>query len=195
MRIFVSFSIAAAAAACNPYDPNLPPDPFQCGAGSGSERCPEGYACNAQNICEISVAGPDGNMIDSGMCGPDQAEPNNMQSQPTQTFVADQREFIEFAGLTLCPAMDQDYFFINIPTMGLTNLDVTVSPPAGAITPPSLQITNSSGNPVANGGSDGMGNIKAALNNAAQGQYYAVVMMSGTDTLSSYSILIDTRRP
>jgi hypothetical protein len=197
MRTWIVFaSIVAATAACSPFDPDLPPTPFQCGPGEGAERCPEGYACNAQNVCEVSRGGPDGAPgVDSGMCGPDQAEPNNMQSQPTQTFVADTRDFIEYAGLSICPAMDADYFFINIPTMGLTNLDVTVTPPAGAITPPSVQITNSTGQPVANGGSDGQGNIKAALNNAAQGQYYAIVTMSGTDTLSSYSILVDTRRP
>ena len=197
MRLAIAISLACAAlAACNPYDPDLPDRPFLC--GEGDPPCPSGYSCDvaaSPPACVETREGPDGGADGlSGECtgAGDLLEPNNAMNMPTQTSVADTREFIEFVGVTICPADDVDYYFMNAPTNG-PNLDVTITfdPTDGAL---SLRIINSTGTTVATGNTvGGGGTIKAVLSNASQGQYYAVVQAMPGDT-TGYSILIDSRR-
>src|SRR5438128_2596672 len=58
------------AAACSPYDPNLPPEPFLC--GTSEPKCPDGYTCQTQGtqlVCTTtSPTNPDGGSGDGGAC-------------------------------------------------------------------------------------------------------------------------------
>ena len=57
-------------AACSPYDPNLPPEPFLC--GPSEPKCPDGYTCQTvgtQLVCTTGASGTDGgNNGDGGSC-------------------------------------------------------------------------------------------------------------------------------
>jgi hypothetical protein len=58
-------------AACSPYDPNLPAQPFLC--GPSEPKCPDGYTCQTvgtQLVCTTTAPGnPDGgNTGDGGAC-------------------------------------------------------------------------------------------------------------------------------
>jgi hypothetical protein len=197
MRAFLLIAIAASAAACNPYDPNLPPVPFRCGTSDppGEAVCPSGYVC-VGDVCEEDEGdGPDADIRADAGCQ-DLAEPNDMISSATLSPVWDQMMSIQYEGLSLCPMMDTDYFRINQPTncaaIPCPNLDVLVEfTDLGA--PPTLAITNATGVVVAPGGSTGTsGEVKAVLNNVAQGQYY--VRVTSQPVLSHYRLTIDGTR-
>ena len=188
----------AAAGGCSPYSPDLGERPFQC--GETDPPCPNGYTCDTTTTpptCLEVTEGPDADHTPDGPGGPcagvgDLLEPNNAMNMPTQTSVADTRQFTEYVGTTICPADDVDYYFVNVPTNGL-NVDATVNyaPEMGQV---AVQILNMSGVMVQSGAPIGPGSLKAALSNASQGQYYVVVRAQPGMT-NNYSILIDTRRP
>lgn len=191
---FYSTAFAAAAlAACNPYSPDLGQTPFKCGAMS--PQCPGGYECVA-GFCEDTGGDtPDGHTgPPDGSCG-DLAEPNNMinAAYPSPVW-AGGLDHIQYEGLTLCPAMDGDYFSIIQPvTCGAApacpNLSV-LAEFEDTGNPPTVAILNSTGTVVAPGGSTGTaGQVKAILNNVAQGTYYARITSSST--LSHYLLTID----
>src|SRR4051812_38535654 len=98
-------------AACSPYKPDLPAQPFLC--GSTPPQCPEGYACQTvgtQQVCidttgtapDGSGGGGDGSNSD---CQDDRMiEPNDTLTNAFQTPVASQLMTIKLAQLAICPA-------------------------------------------------------------------------------------------
>src|SRR3954467_6417067 len=52
-------------AACSPYDPSLPPQPFLC--GSAEPKCPDGYTCMG-TVCTTTAVLPDGGDGPTGSC-------------------------------------------------------------------------------------------------------------------------------
>lgn len=186
-----SFALAATAA-CNPYDPSLPPTPFRC--GDTDPVCPSGYSCDT-GLCVSDTDRPDASGPPDSGCA-DQAEPNNMLNQATNGAVFDQLDHITLEGLSLCPMMDTDLFHLNQPTTcgGATacpNLDVQIEfeDQGGA---PVLAVLNSSGTVVQMGAVIASGTIKATFNNVPQGQYY--VRVTSQPVLAHYRLLIDGRR-
>jgi len=188
------FLLAAALAACNPYDPNLPPTPFRC--GSGDPACPSGYECDG-TLCVEATDGPDADTHADAGCQ-DLAEPNDTLTMATNGAVFDQLDHIMLVPLSLCPMMDTDFFHLNQPTNcggagpACPNLDV-LAEFNDLGTPPTVVIQNATGVTVATGGTTGTaGQIKAVLNNVAQGQYY--VRVTSQPVLSYYALTIDGRR-
>jgi hypothetical protein len=62
-QITLAALLAAALAACSPYDPSLPPTPFLC--GDQEPRCPEGYVCVADDDRQVCRA--EGTVADAGV--------------------------------------------------------------------------------------------------------------------------------
>jgi len=196
MRVLFYVPALAVFAACNPYNPDLGPTPFRCGAMD--PQCPGGYECVAGLCEEMGGEGPDADTHPDAGCL-DLAEPNNTITTATNGAVFDQLQMIMFEGLSLCPAMDADFFHLNQPlNCGGTgpacpNLAVTAEFENLQV-PPTLVIQNATGVTVAPGGTTGtQGQIKAVLNNVAQGQYY--VRVTAQAVLEHYTLTIDGTVP
>src|SRR5438067_1038680 len=145
--------LAVLLAACSPYNPGLPAEPFLC--GSAAPLCPEGFACQAvgpQMVCvDTSGTAPDGGGGDGSNsdCQDDHMiEPNENPAQAFQTPVASQLMTIKLAQLAICPAGDKDTFKVDI-TTNLQNLTALVEYAPPPFDPLQVAILNAGGTPIA----------------------------------------------
>lgn len=110
---FTTFVFAALAvpalAACNPFDPELSVTPFLCG---DEGECPEGYSCNADNICQQN--GSEDPPIDAAasfQCANDtQLGDNNSPSTAYVTGIGVSTRELELVSLSICPSDDRDHY-------------------------------------------------------------------------------------
>lgn len=186
-------SLALAAAACNPYDPQLGNVPFQC--GSSDPRCPDGYTCTP------SVSFPDGVCVKGSdvspdastqfICGEDRAEPNDM---PNRAFVTQIPTLPSYSmvGLALCPAGDEDNFQFGVTANG-TNLQASIVSVAGR-TPLQLNLLSSGGQVIATGISDAQTPqlVKLEVSNRLAAGTYVLQVKSPDMTENNYDISIKT---
>jgi hypothetical protein len=167
------------AAACNPYDPTLPAEPFRC--GSVEPRCPESYSCKSVGNLEVCQATgatlPDAPPTNDIVCNNDSAlEPNDATSNAYAVPARALGTAYMLSGIAICPTgADKDYYAITVDA-NTTNIEVFINYSTGA--PLSLSILNGSGVPVANGVVSANRN-RAFLANAASGVYYAFVSGAG----------------
>jgi len=139
-RVLAALVLAAAAtgaAGCNPYDPDLGTHPFKCGATD--PRCPDGYVCNASNVCEAASGNsPDGGGVDGSshvMCGTDTSlEPNDDISHALQTPVRTTQADYKLALLAICPSTDIDtYGFTTTQVGAQVTITLTYDPSQGQL--------------------------------------------------------------
>jgi hypothetical protein len=189
--------LAAATAACNPYDPDLGAAPFRCGA---DDLCPDGYSCvvhsPAEKICERSGdpgGDDDGDGPDASQgvqCNDDSAiEPNDMTSNATTTPIPNLQMDVSYTELAICPDTDKDVFRFGVSaTDANVRATVTAQLSDGDL---SLQILNGSGAVIANGTALTSTELQVVVNNLAIGTYY--VQVSGKDgAQNNYEIEIVT---
>jgi hypothetical protein len=97
---FIALAFAAVAA-CDPYDPDLGPTPFEC--GGDDNVCPEGYTCDtATDICQPT----EGANIDAAgfTCENDSSlEPNDAPNQAYITPIPNAGLTYALFGLSVCP--------------------------------------------------------------------------------------------
>lgn len=197
---------ALVASACNPYDPNLPTEPFRC--GTEEPRCPDGYKCDirseTEQICvpensEIPSDRPDASVPEPDamafVCNDDsQIDNNNTIGTATQTPIPALSDDYELVGLSICPTTDVDIYTFRIDMSGKNLVvDVEYESSRGALL---LDILNSSGLTITEGAIlDGNPNvIRAAINDMAADIYYAQVSATpGAE--NNYSIHISTSGP
>ena len=133
----LALGAAALAAGCNPYDPDLGDHPFKC--GTSDPRCPDGYTCNASNVCERSGGtSPDGGgNADAShvMCGTDTSlEPNDDISHALQTPVRTTQSDYQLALLAICPSTDLDLYGFTTTQVGANvNITLTYQPSQGQL--------------------------------------------------------------
>jgi hypothetical protein len=127
-----------AAAGCNPYDPDLGTHPFKC--GTSDPRCPDGYTCNAGNVCEAASGDhPDGGggPADAShvMCGTDVSlEPNDDIAHALQTPVRTTQSDYKLALLAICPSTDIDtYGFTTTQVGAQVTITLTYEPSQGLL--------------------------------------------------------------
>src|SRR5882672_11323997 len=92
-------------AACSPFNPNLPAEPFLCGDPNHPPICPEGFSCQTVGTPQVCVdttgTAPDGGGGDGSggfQCQDDHmVEPNDTLANAFQTPVASQLMTIKFA--------------------------------------------------------------------------------------------------
>ena len=194
MRSFLLLSLAAAAAACSPYDPDLGPTPFLCGAEE--PRCPDDYSCQDDGTGRMVCVSAGGAIVDSGpigfQCADDsQLETSNGASNDTIqtayiTPVAGQRKDISFAGVAICPEGDKDTFQVTT-TVANQNLEAVTTWETGM--PVSVSILGSGGATLNNGTSSGDKSLRAYVANLPAGTYYVQTYASAT-VKNNYRIAI-----
>jgi hypothetical protein len=176
-------ALAALAAGCNTYNPDLGSVPFRC--GSDEPRCPLGYTCvtysEEEALCEKTSSGdaPDaGDRADAGgfTCADDgELEPNNSMEEPTDTMIPTQHDSYKLVSLSICPDTDVDVFLFNVDVSGKNlRADLTYMSARGQLV---LEVLNDGGDVIKTGAAvAGMPDIvRAEVPNMPQGSYYVQV--------------------
>ncbi len=106
----------SALTACDGYDSNIGPTPYQC--AEAKPRCPDGYSCQEDITTGEQVCVGRGGVSNTEFnCADDSAiEPNGMLDVATAASLDGMRTFAK-DGLAICPAGDKDLFAITIGTM------------------------------------------------------------------------------
>jgi hypothetical protein len=184
---------AAAAAACNPYDPNLGPEPFLC--GTDEPRCPDGYACAEDpigaDVCvpagSLDASSGDGGLVD---CSADaDLEPNETTADPSVVPIPDLGESFVLAGAAIC-GNDRDVFRFRVDTTGKNaRLDLAYDSRLSVVQL-ELDLLNSTGVSIRSGtpvGGD-PDTLRADFANLAAGDYYAQVQGADGDEQAHYDL-------
>jgi hypothetical protein len=201
-------SCLLAGAACSPFSPDLGDSPFRC--GTEDPVCPDGYSCEPRagtpnGVCVVSSGslvdgGPDGggNGADAGpfVCNDDSAlEPNDTTANATTTMIPDSSETFTLASLAICPDTDIDVYRFRIDVQG-KNVVVEARETVRSRGDLVVEILNGSGVPVVTGDYTDNSTIRATLNNAATGTYFAQVRAAAAGTENNYNrIFIETSGP
>lgn len=183
-RLLLALAGAALAAGCSSYSPSLGDTPFFC--GSDKPQCPQGYTCMPQGSASICVA-PSATLPDAPPAGGCQVtdqnlEPNNMTSAAFDTTVETSRpQGIDFAGLSICPAGDVDYYSVEMNAND--NLDVTVTDDATG-SPLQLLIETATAT-LAEGSPVGANKLHAYVGALPAGTYYVVVQAAPANPMGT----------
>jgi hypothetical protein len=192
--------VALAAASCDPYAPDLPNVPYQC--GSDEPRCPDGYhpvqitgarcECWKNDGSEVADAG-----IDSGpfSCADDSArEPNNNIGEATPTAITGTgSNSTIFEDMAICDipsdgtTADVDVYRMTIATAN-TGIEVVVDFTEVGRTV-EVDILNSSGTSIQSGSPAGIGRMRAFTTAGVTGTYYAQVK-SGSTAENNYRVVM-----
>lgn len=114
--------------ACNPYDPDLGDDPFQC--GTDEPRCPDGYTAvrRDETLCVCQVKAP--SSPEAFQCNDDPSDdhdsPNGSTASATPTAVGTSTKTAIIDSLAICPEGDEDFFQVKI-AKEQTRLEVRVT--------------------------------------------------------------------
>jgi len=166
----VLFALAAASMHCSPYDPELGPTPFLCGASE--PRCPDGYVCveatGTDGVCSREGVTPGGD--GGGLCI-DEHEPNESMAVATLVPIPDEGEN-HMTSAAVCSPEDVDFYRLFVDTTGKTvRIDVTFE---ALDAPPDLRLLNGAGTLVESGASEGNGTLRVEVQ-PPQGTYFASV--------------------
>ncbi|MEM9490300.1 MAG: hypothetical protein AAGC55_14235, partial [Myxococcota bacterium] len=205
--VVLPWAVAALAAGCNPYNPELGDQPFQC--GTVDPTCPEGYRCVERSeevrVC-VQDGLPDPPPIDAApveidaptfLCANDDSllGPNNDINNPTGTPIPDLVDEYELVGLGICPnTNDVDVFQFRLDGIKNIQVDIEFLAERGTL---ALDILNSSGVPLAQGvpvGGD-QSRLRATVASANAGFHYARVQAATLGVVNNYQISIVTSVP
>jgi hypothetical protein len=186
---FIALAFAAVAA-CDPYDPDLGPTPFEC--GGDDNVCPEGYTCDtATDICQPT----EGANIDAAgfTCENDSSlEPNDAPNQAYITPIPNAGLTYALFGLSVCPGTDVDHFKFGV--NAAANLEVTVVGLSDRMSL-RLDLLNSSGTVIYSGtpvnGSEQQVKMEMGSNRLGIGDYF-VRVRSSDGVENNYNITIKT---
>jgi hypothetical protein len=200
--LLLSFSVAIAVptlVACNPYDPDLHPTPFECG---DQGQCPEGYSCNeADNVC---TRGGDAPQVDAStvfQCADDSSFGSN--DNPGTAYITSigmsTRE-LSLASLSICPVGDRDHFRF---TAELDNLYLELSAIGmGDRAPLQINLLNQNGTSLGSAAPltgtpqivrlPNPNNSPVVPYQLARGTTYVVQVQSGDQTQNNYELTIKT---
>lgn len=183
--------VLAGAAACNPYDPDLGNDPFECGTDG---ECPDGYSCETTGGRQLCIAAEPSDEVDAPngnfTCANDSSiEPNNDTQSAFVTPIPQMPKY-SLVGLAICPVGDRDHFRFDIATNG-DDFEAQVT---GVADRPSLsiQVLNSSGSMIASGAPVGGTPqvVRAEMpSGLAIGTYY-VLVQSPDNTENNYDLIM-----
>ncbi len=181
---FLAMGLAALAAGCNTYNPDLGSVPFRC--GTDEPRCPLGYTCvtysEEEALCEktggdeVADAGqqPDGGGGFS--CADDgELEPNDSREEPTDTRIPDLHDDYKLVSLSICPDTDVDVFLFMVDISGKNlRADLSYMSARGQLV---LEVLNDAGDVIKTGAAvAGMADlVRAEVPNMPQGSYYVQV--------------------
>jgi len=190
--VLLALAGGAFLAACSPYDPNLGPTPFRC--GMSDPKCPDGYACNAQNVCEESGSSGSPDAGGNFQCADDHTiEPDNTTSEATPTPIPDANTCVSLVGLAICPDTDLDVFRFRIDDVNTKNVEARVHTDLsiGAL---QLKVLNSAGAVIGNGQPVDASTVTIQLQHLAAGTYF-VQVSSAAGVENNYALQILTCAP
>jgi hypothetical protein len=151
-RLELSWAVAAAIAACTPYDPNLGGTPFLC--GPQSPPCPAGFACEDQTgqmVCANKNAGSGSGSSGGFPCADNgQLQPGPSITTAYQTPVASGRSSITYGPVGLCPGGIRQTYAVDIIENGVQTLKATITYQADG-DPLNVLLLTSSGQTAATG--------------------------------------------
>lgn len=188
----ITFASLAALAACNPYDPELPNHPFLCG-GPANDKCPEGFTCNADMVCEKVATGSDVDASTAFQCADDSSlEPNDVPNQAYITPIPNARPDYALVGLAICPPGDKDHFRFGVDSTGV-NMEATVIGMAGRASL-TVNLLNSNGTKIADGApvSGNPQQVRMEVPNRLAVGDYVVQVLSPDNSQNNYEITIKT---
>jgi hypothetical protein len=163
-RLELGWAVAAAIAACTPYDPNLGTTPFLC--GPQSPPCPDGFTCEDQSgqmVCANKSAGSGSGSGGSGgfpCVDNGNFDPGGSTATAFQTPVASGRSSITYGPVALCPGGIRQTYAVEITEEGQT-LKSTITYQADG-DPLNVLLLNTSGQTVATGSANGNPDSDAA---------------------------------
>ena len=200
MRIATLLLVLTAA--CSPYSPDLGTAPFLC--GSTSPRCPDGYTCNMSSDAGVGQAV----CVKNGATAPDGPGPNSMCADDSQietsnganndtiatayvTPVATSRASIDFAGLSICPAGDVDFYEVQLTKT--QNIDVIMTYESwGGVLQGNIQTSGGAQVAVLSPQTASVRTMHGNVQNLPAGAYYVEIMgPSGAgETRNNYTLTI-----
>lgn len=195
----VAFAFAALAA-CSPYSPTLPAEPFLC--GSADPKCPDGYTCGGMNgsgqpVCVVKTTATVDAPSLNGMCADDSmvemanghtnndtiatafALPSPLTPNP---FVLTQ--------LAVCPKSDKDNYSLVINANQEIKADVQYDSWGSAL---QGALLNSAGTPIKTMAAvSGQTNvIEADVASLPAGMYYIQVFGPASDPgINNYKLTV-----
>jgi hypothetical protein len=196
--------LALVLASCNPYNPDLGFEPFQC--GDSEPRCPLGYTCKVYDEGEICQKS-DGDLPDGGagdgdggssnfQCNDDTSvEPNDEMLNSFDSGIPDVRTTFALVGLAICPPSDVDLYKFEVTQTGMNvRAEIDVQADGGSLV---LDILNMSGTTIASGSAiSGTPNtLRAEVPNLASGTYYVKIGSGGAGENNYERIEINTSGP
>lgn len=187
--ILAALPLALAAAACNPYDPELGKTPFRC--GMQAPVCPDGYACNQSGVCVLDLSDVDASTQFN--CFNDGTEPNDTPNRAFVTSIPSGGMSYPLTNLSLCPAGDLDHFQFGVLENG-TNLEARLVGVADR-TPLQLTLLTPAGIMIASGVSDAEDPqviTLAVSNRLAAGSYVVQVKSPDATQENNYDLVIKT---
>jgi hypothetical protein len=203
MTRILSIALLVLVAACNPYDPDLGYEPFQC--GDSEPRCPLGYTCVTFAGGEALCQKTDGEVPDAGgggggggglTCNDDGVlEPNNSLGQAFDTGIPNIRREFSVVGLAICPETDIDLFKFEVAASGTDAVvEIEYRPERGELL---LDVLNMSGASISSGQppDDAPGTLRVEIANLPTGIYYAQIKPTAGVQNNYDSLLIATTGP
>jgi hypothetical protein len=83
-KLIFASALLASLAGCEPYNPDLGGVPYRCAADM--PRCPDGYFCNTDDVCEnIDGVGPDSGDTNGFQCDDDSSIEGPAKNDTVQT--------------------------------------------------------------------------------------------------------------
>ena len=181
--------VVIAIAGCNPYDRDLGPRPFLCGASE--PRCPKDYTCMTDPATGRDVCFASGATMFS--CADDSALEANDTIQTATAIILDAAKTSHVETLAICPAGDVDTYSITVADAN-ANLEVIVTfEPDGATL--TAAILGATGAPIVNATPAAEPEtIRAFAPTLAAGVYYAQIAgpQSG---LNNYALTVTVTGP
>ncbi len=171
--------LGSGLVACDPYSPNLGPQPFRC--GTDEPRCPGGYVCmeysDTEHVCESGepIDEPDARADSGTACNNDSSvEPNDTTGNAWTTPIPDFRACVSLVSLAVCPAGDKDLYRFRVDVAG-KNLKAEVTADLGA-SPLTLRLlVGTAGTSVTSGQPIDGNTVQLVANNLAANTYFVEV--------------------
>lgn len=207
---FALAPLLLAAAACDPYSPDLGDIPFRCEPADPmhpeKQRCPDGYhpaAVAAPVFCECRRDGAvdpggGGGDADAGPITPgftcnddpfEVASGNEDTTYATGTPLCTGTATVDFPRLAICPPSDRDTFVMDVDTVGkVLTARIRYEQDDGAL---ALAILNSGGTSVA-AALVQIDQAVATYQVPAIGRYYAQIWAGSTDARNNYGLQLAT---
>jgi hypothetical protein len=194
LRGLAALACLTTLAACDPFTPNLGPDPFRC--ARTPPLCPDGYACvltqgvpvctlHGEQAREAGTREAGQTPIDMPQTCPDvDLEPNDSTTQATPL----PRQSVTLEKLALCPVGDVDFYSLDL--LQSDNLTVDLFQTLAQTQVADLEVLAGDGKTVLGSATGANTDQHVALSVPSAGKYYIYVLGDSPLVTTAYSLQI-----